>query len=421
MSVRKRTWFTRNQIREIRPRAEALARAAGKADWLEYRDQVAASLGIEPQLMWLVDYRDGNGKRRFKTFDKKKDADQYDARSRVEVIDGTHVADSASVTVKEAGELWLKSAEANNLEWTTIEQYRQHLNLHIIPFIGATKLSKLTAPVVRAFTDRLQENGRSPTLAKYVKRSLGTLLADAQERGLAIRNPVHEVRQKRKKAEARDARGGKLKVGVDIPTPDEIKSLIHAARGRWRPFLLTAIFSGLRASELRGLRWQDVDLKQAELHVRQRADRRGIIGPPKSAAGERTVPLPPTIVNTLREWKLACPKGELDLVFPNGAGKVEFHVNVIQRGLWPTMLAAGVVTKTGAPKYTGLHSLRHFYASWCINRRANGGLELAPKEVQDRMGHSSITVTMDVYGHLFPRGDDSAELAAAEAALFSTK
>jgi len=260
---------------------------------------------------------------------------------------------------------------------------------------------------------------RSPTLAKYVKRSLGSLLADAQDRGLTIRNAVHEVRQKRKKAEARD-RGSKLKVGVDIPTPDEIKAIIHAAKGRWRPFLLTAIFTGLRASELRGLRWQDVDLKAGELHVRQRADRRGIIGPPKSAAGERTVPLPPTIVNTLREWKLACPKGELDLVFPNGKGKVEFHVNCIQRGLLPTIAAAGVVTKTGAPKYTGLHALRHFYASWCINRKANGGLELPPKEVQDRMGHSSITVTMDVYGHLFPRGDDSAELAAAEAALFST-
>jgi integrase len=422
MAVRKRTWFTRNNLREIKPRAEALAQAAGKTgqdDWLEYRDQVAASLGIEPQLMWLVDYRDGDGERRFKTFDKKKDAEKYEARSRVEVIDGNHVADSVSVTVKEAGELWLKSAEANDLEWTTIEQYRQHLRLHIIPFIGTTKLSKLTAPVVRAFTDRLQENGRSPTLAKYVKRSLGSLLADAQDRGLTIRNPVHEVRQKRKKAEARDARGSKLKIGVDIPTPDEIKSIIHAAKGRWRPFLLTAIFTGLRASELRGLRWSDVDLKKAEVHVRQRADRRGIIGPPKSAAGERTVPLPPTIVNTLREWKLACPKGELDLVFPNGAGKVEFHVNVIQRGLLPTMIAAGVVTKIAAPKYTGMHALRHFYASWCINRKASGGLELPPKEVQDRMGHSSITVTMDVYGHLFPRADDSAELAAAEAALFS--
>jgi integrase len=67
-------------------------------------------------------------------------------------------------------------------------------------------------------------------------------------------------------------------------------------------------------------------------------------------------------------------------------------------------------------KYTGLHALRHFYASWCINRKADGGLELSPKIVQERMGHSSITVTMDVYGHLFPRGDDSGAGAGREAA-----
>jgi integrase len=208
----------------------------------------------------------------------------------------------------------------------------------------------------------------------------------------------------------------------DIPTPEEIKRLIGAAKGRWRPFLLTAIFTGLRASELRGLRWQDIDLKRAELHVRQRADRHRKIGPPKSEAGERTVPLPPTVVSVLREWKLACPNGQLDLAFPNGNGNVEFHNNVIHRGLWPTLIAAGVVTvKAGnvTPKYTGLHALRHFYASWCINRKADGGLELPPKVVQDRLGHSSIVVTMDTYGHLFPRGDDAEELAAAEAALLT--
>jgi integrase len=64
-----------------------------------------------------------------------------------------------------------------------------------------------------------------------------------------------------------------------------------------------------------------------------------------------------------------------------------------------------------APKYTGLHALRHFYASWCINRKANGGLELPGKVVQERLGHSSITMTMtmDTYGHLFPHGDALAE------------
>jgi integrase len=193
--------------------------------------------------------------------------------------------------------------------------------------------------------------------------------------------------------------------------------------------LLTALFSGLRASELRGLRWDDVDLVKSEIHVHQRADRYNKIDAPKSEAGERTVPLPPIVVSTLREWKLACPKGPLGLTFPNGAGRVEDYSNILKRGLWPVQISAGVciivkdaegkvvVDDKGEPvrqaKYTGLHALRHFYASWCINRKADGGLELPGKVVQERLGHSSITMTMDTYGHLFPRGDDAAELAAA--------
>ena len=141
------------------------------------------------------------------------------------------------------------------------------------------------------------------------------------------------------------------------------------------------------------------------------------MGQPKSAAGQRSVPLPPSVVSTLREWKLACPKGELDLVFPNGVGRIESHANIVNRALGPVQIAAGVVTKTGKPKYGGLHTLRHFYASWCINRRVDGGLELPLKMVQHRLGHSSIQMTSDRYGHLFPNGDVGAELAAAEKSL----
>ena len=79
----------------------------------------------------------------------------------------------------------------------------------------------------------------------------------------------------------------------------------------------------------------------------------------------------------------------------------------------PASIAAGLLDKDGKPKYTGLHCLRHFYASWCIDRG------LPPKIVQERMGHSSIVMTMDVYGHLFPRGDDSAEIDAAEGDVMS--
>ncbi len=89
----------------------------------------------------------------------------------------------------------------------------------------------------------------------------------------------------------------------------------------------------------------------------------------------------------------------------------------MQRGPFPALIAAEVVDAAGRPKYTGLHAFRHFYASWCINRRIDGGLELPLKLIQARLGHASITMTADCYGHLFPRGDDRAELVAAEKAF----
>jgi integrase len=132
---------------------------------------------------------------------------------------------------------------------------------------------------------------------------------------------------------------------------------------------------------LRGLRWDDVDLKRGELHVRQRADRHGEIGRPKSAAGERTVPLPPMVIAALRERRLALPNGELGLAFPNSKGGIDHRNSIVERGFHPAQVAAGVVDRHGRARYPGLHALRHFYASWCINRRADGGLELPLKVV----------------------------------------
>ena len=281
-----------------------------------------------------------------------------------------------------------------------------------MPFIGGLKLADINPQVIRKFEDALHASGRSKAMVRKVVGSLGSLLADAQEQGLSARNAVRELKRNRRRGKERHAekrQKGKLKVGVDIPTPDEIKAIIANAKGRWRPLLITAVFTGLRASELRGLRWSDVNLKANEIHVRQRADRYNEIGKPKSAAGERVVPFGRFVANTLKEWKLACPKGEL--VFPNGQSRVESLANIINRGLIPA--------QPSSAKYTGMHALRHFYASWCINRPQDGGLGLPPKVVQERLGHSSITMTYDRYGHLFPRGDDAAELDAAENALLA--
>ncbi len=377
----------------------------------------------EDKSAWVVDYVDTKGTRRLKSFAKKKDADQFAATAKVEVREGTHVADRETVTVAAAGKLWIATSEAAGLERVTVETYKGRLDLHVTPFIGSEKLSKITVPVVRSFADRLREEGRSPAMVKKALTALGAILSDAQERGLVTRNAVKEMSRRRNGSEKRSKR--LLQPGVDIPTPDEVRAFLAALEGRWRPILLTAVFTGLRSSELRGLRWQDVDFAKAEISVRQRTDRYGEIGNTKSHSSQRTLPVPAVVINTLREWKLRCPPG--DLVFPNGQGNPESHSNIVNRGLIPAMIAAGLTIDTGrkdeegepilAARYSGLHALRHFYASWLINPKEAGGLGLDMKTVQARMGHSSIVVTADVYSHLFPRKDDGKEMADAASAL----
>ncbi|MDI7865066.1 site-specific integrase [Rhizobiaceae bacterium n13] len=375
----------------------------------------------ETKSAWVVDYFDTSGKRRLKTFPlgKKKQADQFAATASVEVRDGVHVADSASVTVEKAGALWIASGETAGLERSTINQRKSHLENHIVPLIGQVLLSKLTVPAVREFEDKMRQEGRSPAMAKKVLTSLGSILADAGERGLATRNPVRDIRGSRKGRERRSERRqkGRVEVGVDIPTRDEIKALVASLDDHWRPLLVTTIFTGMRSSEIRGLRWQDVDFKRGEIRVTQRADEFGEIGKPKSEAGIRTIPVPPLVINALKEHRLKQPNGTV-LVFGNPEGEPRSHTNIINKGLIPAMIRAGV-TVEGKAKYTGLHSLRHFYASWLINRKEDGGLGLPAKMVQERLGHASIVMTMDVYGHLFPRADDGREMADAANALLN--
>ena len=116
-------------------------------------------------------------------------------------------------------------------------------------------------------------------MGQRVTATLGSILANAMATGAVARNVVREqgrMTRRQSRLDKRHARN--IEVGVDVPTKDEIRAILTHARGRWRPLLVTAIFTGLRASELRGLRWSDVDLDRAELTVRQRADRWGAIG-----------------------------------------------------------------------------------------------------------------------------------------------
>jgi integrase len=195
-----------------------------------------------------------------------------------------------------------------------------------------------------------------------------------------------------------------------------------------KPLVLCAMLAALRASELRGLMWEHVDFAAGVIRVVQRAEENNKLGAPKSKAGRRSVPMSPLLMKEMKEWKLRCPKNLLGLVFPSPDGMIWRYQNLMRRSFWPMQIAAGVsrpvLSKDDGlpvwdeegrevlePKY-GLHALRHGAASLWIKQ----GIDL--KRLKAWMGHASVQVTIDTYGHLmFDDVADAELVAGAERAL----
>jgi integrase len=350
----------------------------------------------EEKTAWQVDYRDAAGNRRSKQFARKKDAEAWITQAAWHVSQGTHTPDSQSITIEKAGELWLERARREGLEPTTIAAYDQHVRLHIVPLCGARKLSHVTRPMVEGWRDELVKKLSRP-MARRVLRSLSSLIGEAQRRGYAAQNVAAGV------TVGKQARS---KPKPAIPTKGQMRAIIEAALESERPMdaalVLTLIFGGLRASELRGLSWPQIDLKAKTLTVDRRADAKNRIGPPKSAAGFRLIPLPDIVVAELRKWKLQCPKTDLALVFPSERKAVLSHTSLHRLHLNPVQEAAKLSIYSS-------HAFRHCAASLWIEQR------LSPKRIQTWMGHSSIQVTFDIYGHLFEQAEaDCAIMQAVE-------
>jgi integrase len=368
------------------------------------RKRVRTAANGEEKAVWVADYFDQHRKRHLKTFQTKKAAQAWLVETQGEVSRGVHTPERQSINVYEAAQLWVQRGRTEALEKGTMRGYEALVRLHIAPNegpgIGAIKLAQLSTPMLEAWRDRLLAKV-SRRLARKILGTLKSILSEAQRRGLVAQNAALPVKVDTKKRELK-----KLEVGRDIPGKPEIQRLLIAGAEpvfmRHRPLLVTAIFTGMRASELRGLPWSAVDFDKKTVTVRQRADEWGTIAMPKSHAGQREIPMSPTVLNTLREWKLVCPKGELDLVFPNMLGKVQPLSNIAHRFWRPLQRQAGLVDDKGEPLFN-FHALRHFAASLWIE------LGFSPKRLQALLGHSSVQMTFDRYGHLFPSAEDDHE------------
>jgi integrase len=378
----------------------------------------------EQKEAWRVSYTDVNGERWHKQFDLKRDADAYRVQVEGELANGIHIPDAASVTVSRAADIWIASCEAAGCDRGTLKTYREIVNRHIRPHLGNEKLSRVSSPRVIEFRDAMMAT-RSHAMASKAVRHLSMILAEAMRRGLVGKNAAREVKVKRPRGDKRQ----RLARRAEIPPIEHLRAMLEAANRLSnedpRPAVVVRVvmLAGLRASEVRGLSWQHVDLKAPSLTIAQRADRWCEIGPPKSDAGHRTVPIGPSLATNLKAWKLRCRQSPLNLMFPNSRGGVIDQKSFIALFL-KVQIAAGLAIDTGRqdakgrviwrPRY-GWHDLRHVAASNWLN----DGIDL--KRLQTWIGHENIQLTIDVYGHLIvDEKKDAALAASAEAALLGS-
>lgn len=360
---------------------------------------------------WVLDYFDQHGKRHTPQFSTKKEAEARRIVIGSEVVRGVHTPERQSITVAAAADLWVQHGNRKKRERGTMRGYEGVVRLHIRPTLGVVKLAQLSTPGVESWCDRLLDgtSERAPLSLRRAHRTLSVLtmiLSEAQRRGLVAQNvalPVKIDIQKRKQK--------KLEVGIDIPGRDDARRLLTASTGRSRVLAVLGLFTGMRIGEVRGLPWSAVNFEKKTITVRQRADEYNDLGMPKSQAGQRTIPMAPIVFNTLREWKLACPKSDLDLVFATNKGTPWALSNIAARIWNPLQREAGLIDEAGKPLFH-IHTMRHFAASNWIE------LGFTPKRLQALLGHSSIQMTYDKYGHLFPSDeDDHARFARSEIGL----
>lgn len=349
---------------------------------------------------WVVDYRDQLGRRKVKQFRSKADATAW--------LEGTNVhaipAPPIQKTVSEAAQAWLERAESNELERSTLENYKWVLGT-INPLLGHILVDQLTTEQIVIFRKQLAAD-KTPEMARRSVHYLKMVLNYAVDCGWATRN----VASKLKASPSARQKMATRRNDLQIPTVAHLRSILKACdrqtrvgqprmRLRTRLALLVLIVTGMRPSEMRGLPWRCVNLKTLQIRISQRADKYSKIGPCKTTAAYRTLPIGPRLAAELETWRKVCPPSEGDLVFPTRNGTPLGHRCLMQD--WETLKrTAGLKRARGNdhpsipfPRYR-LYDLRHLRASWWIFER----LDL--KSLTTRLGHSSIQMTFDTYGHL---------------------
>jgi integrase len=283
----------------------------------------------------------------------------------------------------------------------SLDAYRQHWRSYVEPSLGRRPVQKINASHVSGLLSELRQKNLAPWTLRAVWSRLDQLFSLAMTEGLISESPLRRVPEHVRPS-------GKSKSKPRTLTDEQCGQLIAAASERWRPLIATASLTGLRISELLGLRWQDVDFSEEIIRVRfqlsvARNGRAARLAPLKSESGQRDVYMLPELAKTLKRHKLASGHSqETDLVFCTGDDGKPLSQRYAFRVL------AGAAENVGLSgeglESLGWHDLRHT----AISRLIAAGLDVV--EVQRQAGHSKPSTTLDVYSHEFERAKRSEDV-----------
>lgn len=332
---------------------------------------------------YVIDFYDQYNKRRWETLPQGatlKEANERLGEIEKSIRHESYVPNSKLPGFQEVAEAWLASKKSS-LRHSTYDQYAGHLKIHLIPYFGEMKITRVNFDAAEQFKNQSIENGVTvPTLRKILI-NLGAIMTYAVRMRYIDFNPVRDL-EKPKGHSTHDGTNEMV-----ILKPDDIRALLDAAGAeKDRVLFMAAVLTGAREGELLGLKWDDFDWRNGQVYIR-RSFNHGRFYEPKTKTSRRKIDLAPELIAALKRWKIQCPISELDLVFPTETGTPELAPNMFYRRFLPALRRAGL------PRIR-FHNLRHTYASLLIAQGEH------PKYIQSQMGHSSITVTMDTYGHL---------------------
>lgn len=340
----------------------------------------------------------------------KKDAQKVMTAMLRKLDTGELLLEPTQVTVQEYLEHWLEISAQHRLEAGSFDSYKDNLRRNIYPFLGKTKLSRLDMDDIQKRYNVMLSKGLSPPTVRYTHTIFSGALTQAVKRRMLPKNPAQYV-DLPKMQSARDE-----DTVVKAVSHAQSEAFLEAARqGRFYSLFAVMLGTGLRPSEVYALMWEDFDAARATLSVKRSYGKvKGGCGfkPPKTKKSRRSIKLPEYLVRLLLELRDAStPK--CDLIFPSLTGTPLKHDNVVSRHYHLALQRAGLgtvistVDKRGkpvekfVPDFT-LYGLRHTHAPLLLKVGVN------PKIVSERLGHSSVAFTLDVYSHVLPDMQDGA-------------